>query len=727
MSGFDASDQAERPPQSTGDDEVSNDLSAESIAGGVVQAGVVNGDINFGVISRPGLTVPRQLPPPPAHFTDRADELAELDSLFTPGTARLAPGVVVVTGPGGVGKTALALRWGAARREWFSGGQLFADLAGASLPASTSASPLLGRFLRAAGVPTNQIPVDEAERAALWRSWTATRAVLVVLDNARAVTQIRALIPGSAASAVLVTSRNRLAGLTRDGARSVQVTPLDVPAGVELLRRAIGGARVEREPDEARRLVGLCGGLPIAVCVAAAQLSSRPVRSLQRAVRALSGYGSRLAALSQDGELSVRAVFDSSYEELPAAAARLYRLASVHPGDVFSTHAAAVLAEVQVSEASRLLDVLVDANLLQETSEDRYRFHELVRQHAHELAAAAGEADVASMVGTRICEWYLRAGRAAVLAATGSRRRKDYPFTTTASAYVLPEEILSVDGSWEWLDLEQGNIVAAMRSAASEHQHELAWHLADVTRPLLRVRKDFRLAQEVERAGLAAAEAWGSGPAQRSMLKRLARSHSELDDYLHAERYAREALRLAEADGDQRGATSARKALALLLVDQGLHGDAEGPLRTIVESYRELGRIRSLATTQVTLGAVLLALGRGDEAAPYLESSVELLGDLEPPDEYNLARARVQLGQARTVLGDLGAAQVLLERALAVLTRLGSRFEQAVAHEALADLARARGDAPGVRQHLTTAAALLRTLESVQLHRVNRKLADLEG
>lgn len=233
-------------------------------------------------------------------------------------------------------------------------------------------------------------------------------------------------------------------------------------------------------------------------------------------------------------------------------------------------------------------------------------------------------------------------------------------------------------------------------------------------------------AQEVERAGLTAAKVWGDGPAQRSMLKRLARSHCELGEYTLAERYAREALRLAEADGDHRGMTSARKALVLLLVDQGRYDAAEGPLRGIVESYRELGRIRSRATSQITLGAVLLALGRAAEAIPYLESSAELLDSLEPPDEYNLARARARLVQARSALGDFGAAQGFLEQSLAVLIRLGSRFEQAPVHEALADLARAHGDNPGARQHLTTAVALLRTLESVQVDRVVRTLDDLE-
>lgn len=467
---------------------VGNELAGSTVSGGVVQAGVIHGDINLGAV--PGFEpprVPRQLPAPPTHFTNRAAELTALDSLLDPATSRLAPEVVVVTGFAGVGKTALALRWAAAHLDRFTGGQLFADLAGVGAAKPASVSRTLGAFLRSAGFPLHQIPADEAERAALWRSWTAQQAVLVVLDNAHSAAQVRALIPGSATSVVLVTSRKRLAGLVQGGARSVEVAPLDMRSGLELLRRSIGGSRVERESDQARRLVSLCGGLPIAVCVAAAQLSSRPVRSIQGAVRDLSRRGSRLAVLSQSEELSVRAVFDSSYHDLPAEPARLYRLASLHPGDAFGYHAAAVLADAPLAEATRLLDVLVDANLLQETSEDRYQFHDLVRQHAHEQAEAAGEAGSGSTVRTRICEWYLRAARAAVLAATGSRRRKEYAFTTTAPAFVLPEELESVDGSWAWLDVEQDTIVAAMKSASGAGRPELAWHLADVTRPLLRV------------------------------------------------------------------------------------------------------------------------------------------------------------------------------------------------------------------------------------------------
>lgn len=718
MAHVGSDDKSERSPKS----KVGNQLAGSTVSGGVVQAGVIHGDINLG--ASPGFEprVPQQLPAPPTHFTNREAELAELDSLLDPAASRLAPEVVVVTGFAGVGKTALALRWAAAHLDRFTGGQLFADLAGVGTAEPASVSRTLGAFLRSAGFPLHQIPADESERAALWRSWTAQRAVLVVLDNAHSAAQVRALIPGSAASVVVVTSRKRLAGLAQGGARSVEVAPLDLRSGLELLRRSIGGSRVEREPDQARRLVSLCGGLPIAVCVAAAQLSSRPVRSIQGAVRDLSRRGSRLAVLSRSEELSVRAVFDSSYHDLPAEPARLYRLASLHPGEVFSAHAAAVLADVPLAEATRLLDVLVDANLLQETSEDRYQFHDLVRQHAHEQAEAAGEAGTGAMVRTRICEWYLRAAQAAVLAATGSRRRKEYAFTTTAPAFVLPEELESADGSWAWLDVEQGAIVAAMKAASEAGRPELAWHLADVTRPLLRIRKDFRLAQEVEREGLAAARAWGERHAERSMLKRLARSCSELGDHAQAQGYAREALRLAEADQDARGTTSARKALALLLVDQGRYGEAEGPLREIVDSYRVLGRIRRRATTEITLGAVLLALGRPAEAAPFLESSVELLGDLDPPDEYNLARARAQLGQARIALGDLGVASTLLAAALAVLVRLGSRFEQALVHEALADVSLARDDDRGARRHLTSAVTLLRTLGSAQADRVARKI-----
>ncbi|MDX3663724.1 tetratricopeptide repeat protein [Streptomyces sp. ID05-26A] len=723
MAGVESDDQYGRSPKI----KVGNELAGSTVSGGVVQAGVIHGDINLG--AGPGFEprVPQQLPPPPTHFTNREAELSALDLLLDPVTSRLAPEVVVVTGFAGVGKTALTLRWAAAHRDRFTGGQLFADLASVVVVEPVSVSRTLGAFLRSAGFPPHQIPADESERAALWRSWTAQRAVLVVLDNAHSAAQVRGLIPGSAASVVLVTSRKRLAGLAQGGARTIEVVPLDLRSGLELLRRSIGGPRVEREPDQARRLVSLCGGLPIAVCVAAAQLSSRPVRSIQGAVRDLSRRGSRLTALSQSEELSVRAVFDSSFHDLPAEPARLYRLASLHPGDAFSSHAAAVLADAPVSVVTRLIDVLVDANLLQETSEDRYQFHDLVRQHAHEQAEAAGEADSAATAPMRICEWYLRAARAAVLAATGLRRRKAYTFTTTAPTFALPEELESVDGSWAWLDVEQGNIVAALKSAGSAGRPELAWHLADVTRPLLRVRKDFQLAQEVEREGLAAARAWGERRAERSMLKRLARSCSELGDYAQAEGYARKALRLAEADQDSRGATSARKALTLLLVDQGQYAEAESRLREIVDSYRALGRIRSRATTEITLGAVLLALRQPAEAVPFLASSVELLSDLDPPDEYNLARARAQLGQARAALGDLEVAAALLAAALAVLVRLGSRFEQALVHEALADLDLARGDVFGARRHLTTAATLLRTLGSVQADRIADKIEGMDS
>ncbi|SER74836.1 NB-ARC domain-containing protein [Lentzea flaviverrucosa] len=423
---------------------VHNEMSG-SFRGGVVQAGAVHGDIHLHADSAP--PIPRQLLPAPAHFTDRASDLAELDAMLVPGERMLA----VLTGPGGIGKTALALQWAHRGRDRFPDGQIYVDLGGFSGETPMSSEEALGLFLRSLGVAPQRVPADLAEQAALYRTLTAGKSLLVLLDNARAALQVRPLLPNSSSSAVVVTSRTRLTDLVVDGGRLLDIRPLAASSAVTLLARTLGGSRIADEQDRAEALVDLCGGLPIAVRVAAARLAARPKWSVGRVVSELADEQLRLAMLSPSNELSVQTTFDLSYRALDERTAVVYRRLALHPGQTFGPAVAASLLGRGLPEACRLVEELVDSSLLEEVAEDRYRFHDLLKLHARQQAGKLDDQEDRDTALRHVLEWYLAGAMVADRIVTPHRRRLDYAFRTDpAELPRFADRATKLLRGWNW-------------------------------------------------------------------------------------------------------------------------------------------------------------------------------------------------------------------------------------------------------------------------------------
>ena len=336
--------------------------------------------------------VPAQLPADVPSFAGRTRELSVLDHLVDGEAVDGPPEVGLLVGGPGVGKTGLAVHWAHRVASCFPDGQLFADLHGhddADGPADPCA--VLGRFLRALGVPEQHIPVSLAERAALYRSALYGRRALVVLDNARSFAQVAPLIPGGGTCCVLVTSRGQLGELIdRHGARRLLLRPLTVTAAVELLDTMVADARVAGDPAGTVVLAQLCDGLPLALRVAASRLVAKPHWTVDHLVRRLADPDRRLAELSA-GEQDVRARILTSYRDLSPRAALLFRrLATVDQGG-FGVAVAAALAGTGADEAEALLESLVDAHLLDVIGRDstggvRYRLDMLPFLLARERA-----------------------------------------------------------------------------------------------------------------------------------------------------------------------------------------------------------------------------------------------------------------------------------------------------------------------------------------------------
>src|SRR5256886_1514533 len=333
---------------------------------------------------------PHHLPPDPAPFLDRAGALAALDRALRAAVGE-GPPVVVVSGSGGVGKSAVAVHAARLAADAFAGGQVWVDLHGTqSRLRHLSAGEALGRVLRAPRVPPgDRLPTTDA-RAAQDPSVLTGRRVLVVVDNAVDAAHVRPLIPPGAGSALLVTSRSRMA--TLDGSVQVEIEPMSDHSALALLAALAGPDRVAAQPQEAHQLVRRCAGLPPALRIVGARPASRPEWPLALLADPVTGGPALLDELSYE-DLSLRACFDAGYQPLSMSdemAARAFRLLGTLPSGESVPHSVARWLGIGVQTAERILERLVDARLLDYVRPGRYRVPALLHRYAADPAAAGG-------------------------------------------------------------------------------------------------------------------------------------------------------------------------------------------------------------------------------------------------------------------------------------------------------------------------------------------------
>ncbi|MFC6018236.1 ATP-binding protein [Plantactinospora solaniradicis] len=437
-----------------------------------------------GPVATPPATVrpvPAMLPADSSDVVGRDKQVAQLTDLLTPvsggeGTAPLV--VAAVSGRPGVGKTTLAVRVAHRLVDAFPDGQLYVNLHTADAEPVDPAL-VLGRFLRMLGLEGSAVPAGLEERAELYRSVLAGRRVLVVLDNADSAAQVRPLLPGTPASAVLLTSRSRLHELS--GTRRLDLDVLEPDDALELLAAVVGVERVAAEPDAAREIARLCGCLPLAVRIAAARLATRPHHPLARLADRLSDRQRRLNELAV-GDLDVRASLALSYHALEASAARALRLLAALDAPEFAAWVAAPLLDIEVDEAEELVDILAEAYLIDATGTDpagrvRYRLHDLVRLYARERGEVEDEEGQRRAALARAFGAWL-----AIAESVDDRlpSRECPPIRGDAPRYRLPAGQLAhlLADPLTWIDGERANLVAAVEQACALGLPEYAWNLA---------------------------------------------------------------------------------------------------------------------------------------------------------------------------------------------------------------------------------------------------------
>jgi tetratricopeptide (TPR) repeat protein len=629
-------------------------------------------------------------------FAGRDAELARLDELAT-GGARLA--IAVISGVGGVGKSALACRWAHRMSDQYPDGVLYTELAGHTPSDATVPEIVLTGFLLALGMPPESVPQRLEEQASHFRSLTAGRRLLLVLDNAASAAQVRVLLPGLGTSVVLVTTRWHLAGLALEGASFLELGPLEETAAAEVIGAMAGSRRAETEPTAIREIARLCGGLPLAVCVAGAQLAMRARHSPSRLAAELAVERDRLARLSLDSDVSVHAAFDVSYRVLPEDAAGCYRMLSLAFTIDFGVGLAAALVGTEENVAATLLEVLVGASLLQEVADQRYRFHDLVRLHAMLHAEAESPGEIAA-AKTRAVDWYLRQAALADRALLPNRTRL---MPAPDGVPAAPTDALA------WLELELAGIVAAIHVAHDSELHEDAWSLCDALWGLFTHRKHYSQWIDAHLTGVASAIARADSRAESVMRVRLGIAYLQsgrLDDAI-VEFGA--GLAAARRGGNRAEEASALEHVGLAELALGHPDKGAECFRTAASIFEEVGRPRGVMLMTRRLGEAYKSAGQRDQAVSFLRRARSLAQSLGEP--YHEMRALSDLADAHGKAGELGEAMAVLGDALGIAERIGARHEQAQVLVALGNTELALGHPGAASDHFAAARLLTEVQE----------------
>ncbi|MFI7077675.1 AfsR/SARP family transcriptional regulator [Micromonospora sp. NPDC049903] len=609
-----------------------------------------------------------------------------------------APVVHLVDGMAGSGKTSLAVHVGGRLREHYPDGGLFIDLKGHDRAEKVDTSAALATLLRQLGIPGDRIPPELQDRLALWREELAAHKLIIVLDNAADAEQVAALLPTSPGCVVIVTSRRRITGL--DVSPPLSLPVMDRAEGVALLASAVGTDRVAAEPEAAAAVVEHCGRLPLAIRLAGSRLAHRPTWRLADLATLLGDNVRRLDHLTSR-DRTVAGAFAASYESLPDAARRLFRLLSVHPGDEFDMTIASALSGLEAADTAHALDDLLDCHLVEEVGIGRYRMHDLIRQYSHELslrhdvAAVRDEAfgnlidimlHLSFPVADRLESRFVR--RHVTL---DSPRRPDL-----RSAAGEPTE--------EWMAAERVNLVALVARAYEEGHHEQAWRLARLLWRFLYVRAYFDDIVFTHRQGLLAAQAAGADDAVAAMHNYVASAYLRTGNYRDALAHVTEAVRISERRDDLPNLGRYRTNLVAV---HWMRGELQEAVRVGARCLRGANGYGAdeVPSFLPNIGLALMLLGRYDEALHL--HRLHLFSGRQAGSTFHILNALSHIGGVKCRMGRYEEALRALRTVLILRKRTGHRYAEPEARNEMGIVLRCLG----------------RIEEAVDQHETARRLA----
>ena len=671
--------------------------------------------------------VPRQLPTAVPHFAGRTSELRLLDAVLGD-AGRGSTGVVIsaIGGTAGVGKTALALNWAHRVAPDFPDGQLYANLRGFD-PAGNPAEPadVLRGFLDALQVHPERFPATTEGLAALYRSLLADRTMLVLLDNAADVAQVRPLLPASPRCLVIVTSRRELSALAAaEGARLLSLDVLPEREAIELLAARLGTDRADAEPDAITQLATLCARLPLALSVIVARAAAAPNLPLSALVTELTELQGRLDALDAgDPAANVRTVFSLSYRHLPEAAAQMFRLLGLHPGPDISAPAAASLAGLPLAGARAALRDLARASLIIESVPGRYGFHDLLRAYAAEQAALREGRERREAVH-RMLDHYLHTARRAHEVLYPGRQRVDLG---RPRALVTSEGFAAKPFALAWLRAEYQVLLKIIDLAAREGFDDYAWRLSMVLWTFFDVCGHWHDGTRMHRTALEAARRCGDQFGQAHALRGLGTFEVMLGDYAQAHCCLAEAQELFRRLGDTHGLARTDLIMGQAFEFQGRHAEA---LAVVKEALRLSETAQDDPYMQLVRASALNGsawynahLGELGQARAHCTQAIELCQSIG----YSPGEAGTwdTLGFVWQRLGDHAAATACFLRAVALEREMGSRFNLAMALAHLGDTHVSTGDLPAAGLVWAEALMILADLHHPEAFEVRAKLESL--
>jgi tetratricopeptide (TPR) repeat protein/DNA-binding XRE family transcriptional regulator len=626
----------------------------------------------------------RTLPRDIGSFTGREAELSRLLAAFSGAAGDGGPaGIYAIDGMAGAGKTTLAVHVAHQLAGSFPDGQFFIPLhAHTAGQQPVDPADALASLLLTAGAGVQQIPPDLEARAGLWRDQIAGRKILLLLDDAAGHEQVRPLLPGTAGSLVLITSRRRLTAL--EDATVLSIDTLSPADAAVLLSRLADRPDLGPDADATAEIARLCGYLPLAIGMLGRQLKHHPARSGSEVAADLASARDRLAVMRAEN-LSVAAAFDLSYRDLTTDQRRLFRRLGLVPGPDIDAYAAAALDETGVDSARGRLDELYDHHLISEPAAGRYQLHDLLRQYSRALAAEGEPADAGA--AARLVNYYAHVAAAASKHIATWTTAGDRP--PPGSAPGSAPELATTDEAAAWLEAERPNLHAAVDFAA-EAMPRYAVAIATAMGGFLRSRGHWEQAAGQYQTALSAACRAGDRPGQAGTLDELGLLQQLRGDYLAATATLAQATALYGDLGDQRGQAYALNHLGLVHQDTGDYQAAAACHQQALALARGAGDPLAEAVSLTDLGQVQQLTG--DYPAAVVSHTQALATFRRLNSRFDEADALSQLGFAARAVGDYPAAATYLQQGLDQFRDLGDRLGQAWALHGLGHLQRATGD-----------------------------------